>query len=60
MAQGVPGFWVTAMQNCPDVRELVQEHDVPLLEHLADVRLSYLDGEDTVRARFGEFYCYFL
>ncbi|KAH8366513.1 hypothetical protein KR084_000090 [Drosophila pseudotakahashii] len=49
---GVPRFWLTVFQNVPLLSELVQDHDEPLLECLADVRLAYDQDSYTVSFQF--------
>ncbi|KAH8273492.1 hypothetical protein KR018_008225, partial [Drosophila ironensis] len=51
-AKGVPNFWLTVFRNVPQLAELVQEHDEPLLECLQDVRLTYEQDSYTVLFQF--------
>lgn len=41
--KGVPFFWLTAMQNLPPVADMISDRDVPVLEHLVDLRMEYMD-----------------
>lgn len=42
--KGIPQFWLTAFQNNQYIAEMIEEHDMPLLELLQDVTLQYLPG----------------
>ncbi|CAG9463758.1 unnamed protein product [Pedinophyceae sp. YPF-701] len=52
--RGVPRFWVTVLQICPETAELVQEKDVPALEALRDIRVvdPLEDGEEGFKLVF--------
>jgi len=45
--KGIPNFWLTVFQNCDLLNNLIQPHDVDILKHLTDVRVSNLLGADT-------------
>lgn len=36
--KGIPEFWLTIFRNCNLLSEMVQPHDVPILNHLADIK----------------------
>ncbi|WPK27158.1 hypothetical protein PUMCH_004533 [Australozyma saopauloensis] len=40
--KGIPGFWLTAMENLTFVRETITERDSEVLAYLKDVRMEYL------------------
>lgn len=42
----VPGFWAQAIKNYPDLGEIVEEWDTPVLEYCSDVTKSYIDATD--------------
>ena len=39
--KGIPGFWLTILTSHPSIGELVTEEDIPALEHLTDVTVTY-------------------
>ncbi|KAL4769199.1 hypothetical protein BDW60DRAFT_195653 [Aspergillus nidulans var. acristatus] len=41
---GIPDFWLTAMNNHPDISMRIEEADEPVLKFLTDIRVEY--GED--------------
>lgn len=41
--KGVPGFWLTALQNVPMINGLITDRDFDVLDSLIDIRLEYLD-----------------
>lgn len=41
--KGVPGFWLTALENLPTVSETITERDSEILHHLKDIRMEYLE-----------------
>lgn len=42
-AKGIPGFWLTALENVAPVAEIISERDFEVLSHLIDIRTEYLD-----------------
>lgn len=38
--KGIPKFWLTALQNNDFIAEMIQEHDVAILESLEDITLE--------------------
>ncbi|CCK69246.1 histone chaperone NAP1 KNAG_0C01330 [Huiozyma naganishii CBS 8797] len=44
-AEGIPSFWLTALENLPVVNETITDRDAAVLEYLEDIQLEYL--EDT-------------
>lgn len=42
--KGIPGFWLTAMENLTYVRETITERDSEVLHYLKDVRMEYLES----------------
>ncbi|KAL7662994.1 Nucleosome assembly protein [[Candida] zeylanoides] len=41
--KGIPGFWLTALENLHTVSETITERDSEVLQYLRDVRLEYLE-----------------
>jgi len=41
---GIPGFWLTCLSSHPSVGELITEEDMPALEQLKDISVSYDEG----------------
>lgn len=41
--KGIPGFWLTALENLPTVSETITERDSEILKELKDIRMEYLD-----------------
>lgn len=41
-AKGIPGFWLTALENLSTVSETITDRDSEVLEHLIDIRMQYL------------------
>lgn len=41
-AKGIPGFWLTALENLSTVSETITDRDSEILEHLIDIRMQYL------------------
>ncbi|CAL8129535.1 unnamed protein product [Orchesella dallaii] len=37
---GIPEFWLTIFRNVGMLSDLVQEHDIPILKHLIDIRVE--------------------
>jgi hypothetical protein len=52
--KGVRNFWLTCLQNHPELSELITEDDEEALHHLIDVRFVYLE-DDVVRVYPGYF-----
>lgn len=40
---GIPGFWLTALENLSTVSETITDRDSDILQSLVDVRMEYLD-----------------
>ncbi|KAL9633516.1 MAG: hypothetical protein Q9164_004656 [Protoblastenia rupestris] len=40
---GIPEFWLSAMKNQVSLAELITDHDEPVLKHLTDIRMEYLE-----------------
>lgn len=40
--KGIPGFWLTALENLTTVSETITERDSDILTHLIDIRMEYL------------------
>jgi len=36
-SKGIPNFWLKALQNCPTTQDMIEDHDVPILEKLLNV-----------------------
>lgn len=41
---GIPSFWVTVFKNVELLRDMVQEHDEPILQHLRDIKVKFLES----------------
>lgn len=41
--KGIPGFWLTALENLSTVAEIITERDSEVLQYLQDIRMEYLD-----------------
>lgn len=41
--KGIPGFWLTALENLLTVSETITDRDSDILHSLVDVRMEYLD-----------------
>jgi nucleosome assembly protein 1-like 1 len=42
-AKGIPEFWLTLLKNHPQICETITEEDEGALQHLVDIRMSYMD-----------------
>ncbi|XP_030382256.1 nucleosome assembly protein 1-like 1 [Scaptodrosophila lebanonensis] len=42
-SKGLKNFWLEAFRNTSTLSQLVQDHDVPALEKLQDIRVQYFD-----------------
>lgn len=40
--KGIPGFWLTALENLTTVSETITERDSEVLQYLRDIRMEYL------------------
>jgi nucleosome assembly protein 1-like 1 len=40
---GIDGFWLQALQHHPGVAENIEKWDAPVLEHLRDIKCTYID-----------------
>ncbi|KAF7285699.1 nucleosome assembly protein 1-like 1 [Rhynchophorus ferrugineus] len=36
--KGIPEFWLSIFKNCSLLAEMIQPHDVPILQHLTDIK----------------------
>jgi nucleosome assembly protein 1-like 1 len=50
--KGVPEFWSTILKNHPQISEMVTEHDEPLLAHLTDIKIGYVEGNSGFSLEF--------
>lgn len=41
--KGVPEFWLTIFKNVELLADMVQDHDEPILKHLVDIKVSYIE-----------------
>uniref|UniRef100_A0A7E4WCB5 Nucleosome assembly protein 1-like 1 n=1 Tax=Panagrellus redivivus TaxID=6233 RepID=A0A7E4WCB5_PANRE len=39
-SKGIPKFWLRALENCPSVSDMIEEWDVPILEHLVNLEVK--------------------
>lgn len=37
--KGIPEFWLTIFKNVSLLQEMVEDHDIPILKHLEDVKV---------------------
>ncbi|VDI49793.1 nucleosome assembly protein 1-like 1 [Mytilus galloprovincialis] len=44
--KGIPSFWLTVFKNVDMLSEMIQDHDEPILNHLQDVKVKFLSGEE--------------
>jgi len=44
--KGVPQFWLTVLQHHDDIAEMIEETDVPALQHLTDITYNGIDNEE--------------
>ncbi|XP_015599458.1 nucleosome assembly protein 1-like 1 [Cephus cinctus] len=42
--KGIPDFWLTIFKNVGMLAEMVQEHDEPILKHLTDIKIQFLES----------------
>lgn len=42
----VKGFWLEALSNHQQIADMIQPHDIPVLEYMKDVTYKYFDDED--------------
>lgn len=43
--KGIPDFWLTIFKNVAMLAELLQEHDEPILKHLYDINVIFLEKD---------------
>ncbi|XP_044581271.1 nucleosome assembly protein 1-like 1 isoform X1 [Cotesia glomerata] len=43
--KGIPDFWLTIFKNVAMLDEMVQEHDEPILKHLYDIKVIFLESD---------------
>ncbi|KAK0083322.1 hypothetical protein PV325_008959 [Microctonus aethiopoides] len=43
--KGIPDFWLTIFKNVGMLAEMVQEHDEPILKHLYDIKVLFLESD---------------
>jgi hypothetical protein len=46
--KGIPNFWLTIFKNVQMLSEMVQEHDEPILKHLFDIKVIFLESNPMV------------
>lgn len=42
-SKGIPDFWLTIFRNVSILSEMVQEHDEPILKHLKDIKVNFMN-----------------
>lgn len=52
-SKGLPGFWLKAMQNNPEIAPKIMPADIPILNHLTNVHEELLEGNVLTM-----FYCF--
>ncbi|XP_032457581.1 nucleosome assembly protein 1-like isoform X2 [Nasonia vitripennis] len=43
--KGIPDFWLTIFKNVGMLAEMLQEHDEPILKHLYDIKVLFLEKD---------------
>eukprot|EP00397_Hematodinium_sp_SG-2012_P051142 GEMP01059780.1.p1 GENE.GEMP01059780.1~~GEMP01059780.1.p1 ORF type:complete len:309 (+),score=85.84 GEMP01059780.1:201-1127(+) len=46
--ESIPGFWLTAIQRHPMLKDMIEEVDIPVLEYLEDIRCEYKTPDGSV------------
>ena len=46
--KGIPSFWLTIFKNVQMLSEMVQEHDEPILKHLLDIKVIFMESNPMV------------
>lgn len=46
--KGIPDFWLTIFKNVQLLSEMVQDHDEPILKHLEDIKVNFLEKNPLV------------
>lgn len=46
--KGIPEFWLTIFKNVGTLADMVQAHDEPILKHLQDIQVKYLEANPMV------------
>jgi len=41
--KGIPEFWLTIFKNVDLLSEMLQDHDEPILKHLTDIKVKFVD-----------------
>lgn len=41
--KGIPDFWLTIFKNVTLLAEMVQPHDEPILKHLVDIKVIFVE-----------------
>ncbi len=50
--KGIPGFWLQALGQNEDIREFIEEEDLPLMEKLKDITVTYNENFDSFTLTF--------
>lgn len=50
---GIPGFWLLALNHCETLGAIIQGYDEPVLEHLLDIRIRPFGQIASKKDRFG-------
>jgi len=51
--KGIPDFWLTIFKNVGTLADMVQEHDEPILKHLSDIKVKFLESNPMVSNHIG-------
>lgn len=51
--KGIPDFWLTIFKNVGTLADMVQEHDEPILKHLNDIKVKFLESNPMVSNHIG-------
>ena len=46
--KGIPDFWLTIFRNVGMLADMMQEHDEPILKHLTDISVTFLEKDPMV------------
>ena len=54
--KGIPGFWLQALGQNPDIAEFIDDEDLPLMQEIADVSVTYSEdySQFTIIFKFNE------
>lgn len=47
-APGIPNFWLNIFKNVAILNDMVQAHDEPIIKHLQDIKVKFLEKDPMV------------